>query len=107
MGVDRAVRARTRPWMLSGPPRPPGAPAIWAPRLERLALATDAGVQPLDRREDGWFVAGAPLPWGTDYRVVLDGSQVPDPRSRWQPGGLDGPSRVWDPEAFAWSDGGW
>ena len=44
-----------------------------------------------------------------DYAFVLDGEgpAVPDPRSAWQPHGVDGPSRVFDAMAFAWTDAGW
>ena len=44
---------------------------------------------------------------GDDYVFVLDGRELPDPASRWQPEGLRGPSRVVDPRSFAWTDGGW
>jgi maltooligosyltrehalose trehalohydrolase len=49
----------------------------------------------------------APLPAGTDYRFVVDGGEpLPDPRSRWQPAGVHGPSRVLDTRTFAWTDAG-
>jgi maltooligosyltrehalose trehalohydrolase len=36
---------------------------------------------------------------------VLDGGRrLPDPATRWQPKGLRGPSRVFDPGAVAWTD---
>ena len=38
---------------------------------------------------------------------MLDGEAWPDPCSRFQPEGVRGPSRVVDPGAFAWTDGGW
>ena len=41
---------------------------------------------------------------GSDYEFVVDGEPLPDPCSRWQPEGLRGPSRVFDPGAFAWTD---
>src|SRR5687767_5168925 len=45
---------------------------------------------------------------GTDYAYVLDGGEpLPDPRSRWQPHGVHGHSRVVDPDAFRWTDQGW
>jgi maltooligosyltrehalose trehalohydrolase len=46
---------------------------------------------------------------GTDYGFVLDDDAQawPDPRSKWQPHGVHGASRVYDQTAFAWSDGGW
>jgi maltooligosyltrehalose trehalohydrolase len=42
-----------------------------------------------------------------EYRFVLDGYALPDPRSPWQPDGVDGPSRRDDPGAFPWSDRSW
>jgi maltooligosyltrehalose trehalohydrolase len=58
---------------------------------------------------DGWWWANAVAPPGTDYAYLLDDSDTPrpDPRSRWQPAGVHGPSRVYDEDAFAWSDGEW
>ncbi len=46
---------------------------------------------------------------GTDYAFLLDGDPTPypDPRSLWQPHGVHGPSRLYDPAAFAWTDAGW
>jgi maltooligosyltrehalose trehalohydrolase len=45
---------------------------------------------------------------GDDYELVLpDGRVLADPQSRWQPGGLRGPSRVLDPAGFTWTDAGW
>ncbi len=44
-----------------------------------------------------------------DYAFVLDEQEppLPDPRSPWQPHGVDGPSRTFDATAFAWTDGRW
>lgn len=45
---------------------------------------------------------------GQRYAFSLDGSRdLPDPASRWQPGGVHAPSAVWDPAGFRWSDGVW
>ncbi len=44
---------------------------------------------------------------GDDYWIVLDGTALTDPCSRWQPEGIRGPSRVLDPGRFSWSDEGW
>nr|BFE87046.1 hypothetical protein GCM10020093_096470 [Planobispora longispora] len=45
---------------------------------------------------------------GTDYRFRLDGGDpLPDPRTRWQPEGIFGPSRVYEHDRFVWSDGLW
>ncbi len=48
-------------------------------------------------------------PVAIDYAFVLDGAEpaLPDPRSAWQPHGVHGPSRTFDPAAFAWTDADW
>ena len=81
---------------------------VWAPRAdhvelvvgdERIAMASAAG---------GWHEASVELVSGTDYWYSLDGAApLPDPRSRWQPDGVRGASRVVDDDAFAWTDSGW
>jgi maltooligosyltrehalose trehalohydrolase len=57
---------------------------------------------------DGWWT-GPDLPPGTDYAFLLDDGDepLPDPRSRRQPEGVHGPSRVYDDTAFSWTDDGW
>jgi maltooligosyltrehalose trehalohydrolase len=46
---------------------------------------------------------------GTKYLYSLDGGKKkrPDPRSRYQPDGVHGPSEVVDPDAFRWTDQRW
>src|SRR5690606_13017525 len=63
-------------------------------------------MQPVD---GGWWSLDVPeAQAGTDYAFALDeGQPLPDPRSRWQPHGVHGPSRVLDTAGFAWSDDGW
>ena len=53
--------------------------------------------------------AMAPSPQVLDYAFVLDGQEpaLPDPRSAWQPHGVHGPSRTFDPATFDWTDGDW
>ena len=79
---------------------------VWAPRPERIVLR--AGGADHELAEAGFGVREAVLPVapGADYVYVIDGVELPDPASRWQPGGLRGPSRVLDPGAFAWTDDG-
>jgi len=87
--------------------------SIWAPR------ASSAEVVIGDRRvrmemsasasASGWFVAtvddAGP---GTRYMLSIDGGDVrPDPRSNFQPEGLDGPSEIVDHGAFGWTDEAW
>jgi maltooligosyltrehalose trehalohydrolase len=83
-------------------------PRLWAPRAESVELVVEgrrAGMAPTER---GWFEAPIELDAGTDYAYALDqGEPLPDPRSPWQPHGVNGFSRTVDHEAFAWSDEGW
>jgi maltooligosyltrehalose trehalohydrolase len=51
---------------------------------------------------EGRFEARA----GEDYVFVVGEHELPDPATRHQPAGLRGPSRIVDPRAFAWTDGG-
>ncbi|HWS55063.1 MAG TPA: hypothetical protein VN228_13090, partial [Pyrinomonadaceae bacterium] len=87
---------------------------VWAPRRRRVEVVVEDGGRAeafeLRAEEEGHFsgrVARARA--GTDYRFRLDGGAGPysDPCSRFQPRGPHGPSRVVDPSAFRWTDGGW
>ena len=85
-----------------------GRPAVWAPRPSAVALVSGGRTTPMAPRPGGWWRAEADLGPGTDYAFSLDGGPPrPDPRSPWQPAGVEGPSRTVDHGAFAWSDGGW
>jgi maltooligosyltrehalose trehalohydrolase len=57
----------------------------------------------------GWYEAEvADAGPGTDYAFRLNGSDpLPDPRSPHQPHGVNGPSRLVDHRAFAWTDAAW
>jgi maltooligosyltrehalose trehalohydrolase len=80
---------------------------VWAPHPERV----DVRVRGTDHelRSEGFGVRSARVEAaaGDDYVFVLDGRDLPDPASRWQPEGLRGSSRVVDARAFAWTDAGW
>jgi malto-oligosyltrehalose trehalohydrolase len=56
----------------------------------------------------GWWslITGNAAP-GTRYRYRVDGVEVPDPASRYQPRGVHAASEVIDPAAYAWSDQSW
>jgi maltooligosyltrehalose trehalohydrolase len=75
---------------------------VWAPAARSVAVRSDEEV-PLERDGEWWFGRFA----GKDYVLVVDGGAWPDPCSRWQPGGVNSPSRVLDTSVFQWSDGGW
>jgi maltooligosyltrehalose trehalohydrolase len=81
---------------------------VWAPRAGRVEL--QLGGDRLDMRADGggWWELEAPAAAGADYGYRLDGGDpLPDPRSRWQPHGVHGLSRLVDHAAFRWTDAGW
>jgi maltooligosyltrehalose trehalohydrolase len=76
---------------------------IWAPRARRAELLIGRERRPMTAQEGGCFAAPDPPP-GADYAFSLDGGDPrPDPRSRWQPHGVHGPSRAIDPAAFSFS----
>ncbi len=84
--------------------------SVWAPHARERVDAHVEGrrvpMRPADRR--GWWSAEVDAGAGTDYAFALDGGEpLPDPRSRWQPAGVHGPSRLYDDAAFAWSDQAW
>jgi maltooligosyltrehalose trehalohydrolase len=103
--------------------------AVWAPTRERVRLllgAADGAGSTADgagstadgagstvdmwRDEGGWWRVDLPdAPPEVDYSYLLDHDRtpLPDPRSRWQPGGVHAPSRRWDPESYEWGDQGW
>jgi maltooligosyltrehalose trehalohydrolase len=83
---------------------------VWAPTAQTVDVETLGGRHPLLRNEKtGWWSTAVPAAEpGTDYAYVLDGGEPrPDPRSPWQPHGVDGPSRVVAHDAFTWTDDGW
>jgi maltooligosyltrehalose trehalohydrolase len=81
---------------------------VWAPNPERVELVTSEGRTAMTRDERGWWYASLDLAGGIDYGFSLDGGPVrPDPRSPWQPHGIDGPSRTVDHSEFEWSDSNW
>ena len=87
--------------------RPPPAPLeqtvfrVWAPaaREIELLLGRDKDTErlALDHAGFGVYETTARAGPGADYRYVIDGRELPDPASRWQPDGLRGPSRVYSP----------
>ncbi len=80
---------------------------VWAPLPSTVEVETDGQRIPMTPLEDGWWRAEIGGP-GTDYALVLDGGPPrPDPRSAFQPEGIDGPSRVVDHGAFPWTDQRW
>ena len=81
---------------------------VWAPSASEVSLLVDGGRRRLTGAAGGWWEDGQTLPAGTRYRVSLDGGDgVADPRSPWQPDGVDGPSATVDHADFGWTDAMW
>lgn len=83
---------------------------VWAPLPQRVRLQVANRVVPMTRAEDGWWTPAEPEPLGrVDYGYLIDDrpEPVPDPRSRWQPAGVHGLSRTFEPAGFTWHDQAW
>jgi maltooligosyltrehalose trehalohydrolase len=83
--------------------------SVWAPHAGAVDVVVDGARHPMREAGGGWHVAEVSEAGpGADYAFSLDGGpERPDPRSPWQPHGVDGPSRVVDHGAFGWTDGAW
>jgi maltooligosyltrehalose trehalohydrolase len=86
---------------------------VWAPDHEKIRVVIgaegfDTRYVELSRDADGYFSGrdevGRP---GDIYWYQVDGDLLPDPASRFQPSGVEGPSQVIDPHAFAWRANEW
>lgn len=83
---------------------------VFAPEARQVAVETEDGARfPLAPKEHGYHAATLPLATGARYWLRLDEGieRFADPASRFQPEGLDGPSQLTDPRAFAWTDAAW
>jgi maltooligosyltrehalose trehalohydrolase len=81
--------------------------SVWAPAAREVSVRLGGSDHALAPAGDGFHAANLAAAAGADYLLVLDGEAYPDPCSRFQPQGIDGPSRVVDPGAFTWTDDGW
>ncbi|KAF1016879.1 MAG: Malto-oligosyltrehalose trehalohydrolase [Stenotrophomonas maltophilia] len=81
---------------------------LWAPDAQRVDLLLHDATLPMRRGDDGIHRATASASHGDTYRFLIDGqARVPDPASRWQPEGVDGPSALWRPDHYRWRSDGW
>lgn len=86
---------------------------VWAPKASGLSvrILTDTAdrVVRLMAEGEGYFAATvAGVRDGASYFYRFDdGTERPDPASRFQPEGVHGPSRIVDPDSFPWTDDGW
>jgi maltooligosyltrehalose trehalohydrolase len=83
---------------------------VWAPDAQKVELQLTDRVLPLQRGDRGyWRVAAEDAQSGEDYGYIIDGQTpaLPDPRSPYQPNGVNGLSRLVDHSAFDWTDANW
>ena len=83
---------------------------VWAPYAQSVEVQIGKQRFAMAGGERAWWSAEVESAGpGTDYGFVLDGIEppLPDPRTRWQPYGVHGLSRVVDDASFSWSDKGW
>lgn len=86
---------------------------VWAPDHRTVRVAIGAGNEPvrwveLEQERDGYFSGLDPDGRaGELYRFEVANARVPDPASRYQPLGVEGPSQVIDPREYNWITPGW
>ena len=69
---------------------------VWAPNPTTVSLIVGDRTHALADAGYGVYETEIPATAGEDYAFVLDGNELPDPSSRWQPHGLRGRSRLLD-----------
>ena len=83
---------------------------VWAPLAKSVAVQVANATYPLEKTARGYWAAEVEQAQpGMDYGYILDGEEpaIPDPRSQWQPNGVDGLSRIVDHDSFEWHDQAW
>ena len=83
---------------------------VWAPNANRVAALI--GQRRFEMEKEGgeargWWRVSAPEVIGDiDYAFVIDNEEkpLPDPRTRFQPYGIHGASRIVDHGEFKWTD---
>ena len=111
----RAPEGLARRLPIGSEPQPDGGVTfrVWAPRCGEVHLEFEAASEnsvALQPEPGGYFSLTAPTAKaGMRYRFRLDRGEtsLPDPASRYQPEGPQGPSEIVDPGAFAWTDCEW
>jgi len=83
---------------------------VWAPERSKVELVLEGGERRLVMEKAGrgwWRLEVGGVRGGARYAFSLDGGPPrPDPRSRWQPEGIFGPSAVEETD-FVWTDSTW
>ncbi|MEM6050392.1 malto-oligosyltrehalose trehalohydrolase [Erwinia sp. P7711] len=82
---------------------------LWATGQRQVTLRLAGQDREMQPAGEGWFeLLVADVSPGAEYNFVLsDGMVVPDPASRAQKFGVNGPSLVIDPTSYAWQNSSW
>ena len=84
---------------------------LWAPRPNKVSVQICNQLHPMEGPDEHgmWHALVETCGPGDDYGFVLDDDPQawPDPRSKWQPNGVHGLSRIYDQKAFHWRDQFW
>ena len=83
--------------------------SVWAPEARAVAVRIESVSCPLQPTDGGWWKGSVESARDqTRYFFQVDnGEPVPDPRSPYQPEGIDGPSQIVDHSRFLWTDARW
>ncbi len=82
---------------------------VWAPLVQHARVVVDGETLAMERDGAGVWHPPRDLHPGEAYGYLLDDDErvLPDPRSRWQPDGVEGRSSVIDLGAHQWHDADW
>lgn len=82
---------------------------LWAPLLSYASVkVNNSWVLDLEKQAYGyWSAETVNLKPGDTYAFIVDGKELPDPVSVYQPYGVHGPSQAVDLNAFNWTDDRW
>ena len=82
---------------------------VWAPLAHTVAVQVGGKSYPMHQTERGWWKESVEEACaGARYGFSIDGGDpMPDPRSPYQPDGVNGLSQIVDHGAFQWTDGNW
>src|SRR5947209_18541992 len=82
--------------------------SIWAPSAKDMTVEVNGSRHAMEGPDDrGWWRAAVEQAGpGANYGFMVDADEkpYPDPRALWQPEGVHGLSRLYDQNAFQWSD---
>jgi maltooligosyltrehalose trehalohydrolase len=81
---------------------------LWAPNARKVSIEPGGQALALVSEEHGyWRLTTDLLKPGDAYWFDVDGKQLPDPASLFQPEGVHGPSEAFDVASFNWTDDQW